>query len=198
MSSLASLLFTDYRRRVLDLLLLHPDQRYHVREIARKTDTAAGSLHRELAKLAVAGVLLREGTSNQVYYRANRDCLIFEELASISRKTSGLVDVLADVLEPLSETIEAAFVFGSTADGKESDGSDIDLMVIGTLSFADAVTALYPAQELLGREINPKVYSMAEWKKKLRDKGEDGFIRDVLRKPMLIVVGSSDELGVVR
>jgi len=43
-AKLAKLLFKDYRRRVLGLLLMHADKRYHVREIARLTDTVAGTL----------------------------------------------------------------------------------------------------------------------------------------------------------
>ena len=89
-SKLAELLFKDYRRQALGLLLLHADKRYHVREIARLTGTVAGTLHKELARLADAGLLLKETVGNQVFYEANRDCPIFEELASILRKTSGL------------------------------------------------------------------------------------------------------------
>ena len=57
MSALASLLFKEYRRQVLGLLLLHPDESYHMREIARLTHTQPGTLHKELAKLAEAGIL---------------------------------------------------------------------------------------------------------------------------------------------
>ena len=69
---LAELLFRGYRRRVL--LLLHADKRYHVREIARLTDNVAGTLHKELACLADAGLLLRETVANRGLYGANRDC----------------------------------------------------------------------------------------------------------------------------
>jgi DNA-binding transcriptional ArsR family regulator len=102
-----SLLFSEYRRRVLGLLLLHPDSRYHVREIARLTSTTAGTLHRELSKLAKAGVLIRETSGNQVYYQANRDFLIFQELTSILKKTTGLVDVLVESLASLAEKTRA-------------------------------------------------------------------------------------------
>jgi predicted transcriptional regulator len=57
--TLSSVLFADYRRRVLGLLLLHPEQRYYLRELARLTGTVPGTLKRELTKLADAGVLLR-------------------------------------------------------------------------------------------------------------------------------------------
>lgn len=87
--SLASLLFADYRRRVLGLLLLHPEQSYHLREIARLTGTVAGTLTRELTKLADTGVLTKTRVGNQLQFSANKNCPIFEELTSILRKTSG-------------------------------------------------------------------------------------------------------------
>src|SRR3990167_1508744 len=118
----SSLLFSEYRCRVLGLLLLHPENRYHVREIARLTNTTAGTLHRELSKLAKAKVLSRETSGNQVYYQANCDFPIFMELASILKKTSGLVDVLANTLIPLAEKIEVAFIFGSIARNTENMG----------------------------------------------------------------------------
>ena len=192
-SKLAELLFKGYRRRVLGLLLLHADKRYHVREIARLTDTVAGTLHKELARLADVGLLLKETVGNQVFYEANRDCPIFEELASIFRKTSGITDVLADALASFSNRIVAAFVFGSMASGKEAAGSDVDLLVIGEVGFTEVARAIYSAQEVLGREINPKVYSKEEWNQMLKNK--DAFIKEILKKPKLFIAGSEDELG---
>jgi len=95
MTPLTELLFSRYRRKLLGLLLLRPDQSFHVRELARLTALPPGTLHRELRQLAEAGLLLSERLGNQVRYRANRDCPIFPELASIFRKTSGLADVVA-------------------------------------------------------------------------------------------------------
>ena len=63
---LASLFFGSYRRRVLGLLLLHPDEAFHLREIARITDTQPGTLRRELKRLEEAGVLRSERLGNLV------------------------------------------------------------------------------------------------------------------------------------
>ena len=193
MSRLAELLFKDYRRRVLGLLLLHPDRKYHVREIARLTGTVAGTLHKELARLAEAGVLVKETAGNQVQYSANRNCPIFEELASILRKTSGVVDVLADALAPIAGRIDAAFVFGSLAAGKEITGSDVDVLVIGDVTFSEVANALYPAQDLLQREVNPKVYSKEEWKQ--MEENKDAFVKEIAAKPKLFILGTSDDFG---
>jgi predicted nucleotidyltransferase len=188
-----SILFSEYRRRVLGLLLLHPDERYHVREIARLTNTTAGTLHRELSKLAKASVLLRELSGNQVYYQANRNFPIYPELTSILKKTSGLVDVLFDSLAPLAEKIEVSCVFGSVAKGTENLGSDIDVLVIGDIDFTEIVTALYSAQTSLGREINPKIYSREQWKASLQK--QELFIQEILNNPKLFIMGAENDLG---
>ncbi len=191
--SLTSVLFPDYRRKVLALLLLHPDSSYHQREIARLTETQSGTLSRELVKLVSAGLAVKTRVGNQQHYRVNRDCPIFEELASILRKTSGLTDILAEALGPVADRIEAAFVFGSMASGKANSGSDIDLMILGTVTFGEVVAALYTCQERLGREINPKVYRQEEWQKLLAEGG--AFVTDLLEKPKLFVIGDAGELS---
>ena len=191
MVDLASLLFKDYRRRVLGLLLLHPDEAFHVREIARLTGTVAGTLHKELSRLAKAGLLVKRPQGNQLLYQANRDCPVFEELASILRKTSGLVDVLAEGLWPLADKINVALVFGSMASGKANAASDVDLLILGDVSFAEVVRCLHLFQQQLGREINPKVYTMAEWQKMLEE--QQGFACEVMDKPKLFVIGGMDD-----
>lgn len=193
-ASLAEILFPEYRRRVLGLLMLNPDKTYHVREIARLTGTAPGTLARELSKLAKASLLDRTKIGSQVHYSANRSCLIFSEVASILRKTSGLVDVLAQALAPEAEHIHAAFIFGSQASGKAVSRSDIDVMVIAEqLTFGDIVALLNSAQQELGREINPKLYSRAEWKQLAES--QNSFYRDIISKPKLFIIGDTHELG---
>lgn len=190
---LSDLLFAGYRQRVLGLLLLRPEQAYHVREIARLTDTPAGTLHKELSRLAEGGILRRAKRGNQVLYQADRACPIFEELASILRKTSGLASVIADALASEAAQIEAAFIFGSVAAGRDTAASDIDVMVIGDAGFSAVVTRLYPLQATLGREINPKVLSVTEWQKGVS--GRDPFLAEVRSKPKIFLIGGEHDLA---
>ena len=189
----ADILFGNYRRQVLGLLLLHPERSYYVREIARATGTTAGTLHKELKKLAAVGILSNERRGNQLAYQANRACPIFEELASIMRKTSGLADIIAQLLELLGARVKVAFVFGSLARATESTHSDVDVMVIGEAGFGEVVQLLYPVQADLGREVNPKVFAEDEWKSKVV--AADPFVLDVLAKPKIFLIGGPDELA---
>ena len=190
--SLSSTLFPGYRRRVLGLLLLHPEESLHGREIARRTGLPPGTLTRELKRLADVGLLNCERRGNQLVYSANRRSPIFEELAGILRKTSGLADVVAEALEPLTNRIGLAFIFGSVARGTEAQGSDVDLMIIGSVKFGEVVDALHLAQQQLSRDINPKVFTPREWRNRLQ--GGDPFLREVLASKKLFLIG--DENGI--
>lgn len=191
MSTLSSVLFTEYRGRVLGLLLLHPERSYYLREIARLTATLPGTLKREMDKLLEVGLLTVKKVGNQNHYQANRECPIYEDLSNVLRKTSGLSDVLMNALLPLSDKLQSAFVFGSVASGKVNAKSDIDLMLIGDVSYAEVVRRLHPLQGTLGREINPKIYADKEWNKLVKDNG--GFVHDVLSKPKLFIIGNEQQ-----
>lgn len=192
-AALSDLLFPNqYRRKVLGLLLMRPEQQIHLRELARVIGAAPGTLKKELDALCEAGLLRAERVGNQVRFCANTAHPVFPELQALIRKTIGLVDALRLSLAPLAGRIDAAFVFGSMASGTESAGSDIDLMVVGDAGFAEVVDATYEAQATLGREINPKVMSASEWQAKKAER--NAFLQDVLNKPRIMLIGDADAL----
>jgi len=189
----AELLFGAYRRGILSLLLLHPDESFYVREIARLTRTPAGSLHRELTLLTQAGLLVRSTMGNQVRFQADRACPIYEDLAAIFRKTTGLADVLREALSPLAPKIRLAFVFGSVAQGRERGSSDVDVLVVGAVPFDRVVETLSRTHERLRRDVNPVVMTEAAFHTKHRH-GER-FISRIVREPKIFLVGDARELG---
>jgi predicted nucleotidyltransferase len=191
-TDLGTVFFGAYRRQVLGLLLLHPGESFHLREIARATNTQPGTLRRELAQLADAGVLSREKVGNLVRYKADPACPIYDELRGILKKTAGVADVLREGLASLSDKISVAFVYGSVASGAERRSSDIDVIVVGSASFEEVVEALHSSQEELRREINPNVYSFVEFKKKAKEKGS--FLARVLDEPKLFILGKEHDL----
>lgn len=190
---LADLLLGQHRRRVLGILLLNPQASVHVRELARQTGSQPGTLNRELTKLAQAGVLLRQQVGNQVHYQANRACPVFEELAGLLRKTSGMATVLADALAPLSGRIQFALVFGSVARGEETAASDVDVLIVGDVGLAEVVEVLHPLQDRLRREINPVVYRPRDFLDKLAS--GNTWAKEVVTKPKLFLTGTADDFA---
>lgn len=192
-AQLVEVLFGAYRRQILGLMLLRPDESFYVREVERVTGVPAGSLHRELKALNEAGLLTRSTSGNQVRYQADRSCPIYDELAGIFRKTAGLADVLRDLLKPLAKKIDLAFVFGSLAQGKARPGSDIDLLVVGSAPFAAVVEACHAGTQKLGREVNPVVMTKSALLAKHRQ--GDRFISRVAKEPKIFLIGDESEFA---
>lgn len=193
MSQLSDALFTVTQQKVLGLLYGQPDRSFYMKEILRLTGMGVATIKRDLDRMLAAGILHMNKIGNQHHYQANPGCPIYVELITIVKKTVGLTEPIRQALSPLSKKIDWAFVFGSIASGKESAASDIDLMIIGEVGFSEAVNALYLVQEALGREVNPKIFRKSEWAK--LEKDNDAFIRDVMTKPRMDVMGGKDELG---
>ena len=191
--STSDLLFPlQYRGKALALLLLQPQRRLHVREIARLTGTVAGTMNKELDRLQRAGLLERHRVGNQLQFCANPQHPVFPELSALLRKTIGLADVLTLALTPLADRIAVAFVFGSIAKSSDTAASDVDVIIIGGVEFGEAVNVLYDAQKTLQREVNAKVFSVADWQAKMAS--NSSFVADVLAKPKLLLIGTLSEL----
>jgi predicted nucleotidyltransferase len=190
---LASVLFGKTKKSVLALLFMHAEESFYLRQIVRILGLGQGAVQRELANLSESGLIVREVKGNQVYYQANRKSPIFEELKSLMIKTAGVAEVLKGALSGLREKISLAFVYGSMATGTHKNTSDVDLMIIGQISFKEAVAALQPAQEKLGREVNPSVYSPQEFGKKFAEGHH--FLRSVSTSPKIFLIGEDRELA---
>ena len=193
MSQIGDALFTTTQQQVLGLLYGQPQRSFYTKEILRLTGMGVATIKRELDRMLAAGILQMTRIGNQHHYQANPQCPIYAELVGIVKKTFGVADVIRSALEPLAGSIEWAFVFGSVASGKESAASDIDILIIGSATFTDVVTVLYPVQESLGREVNPKIYRPEEWSRMQQSK--DAFVRDILAKPRMDVMGGKHEFG---
>lgn len=191
--TLSSTLFNKTRKAVLALLLSHADESFYVRQIVKAAGIGQGTVQRELARLTEAGLLVREQQGNQVFFKANRDCPIFNELKALITKTTGAADVLRQAFLKLSGKILVAFIHGSVAVGAERAGSDLDLVVIGEASFAEVVAALRSAENILGREINPTVYSPEEYKKKLV--GKHHFVTNLSKALKVFLIGDERDFA---
>jgi len=189
---LCSGLFGKTRQAVLALLYGRADDSFYTKQILDTVKIGRGTVQRELKNLTDTGIIIREVQGRQVYYHANEKCPIFEELKSIVRKTFGVADVIRQSLASSARKIRIAFIFGSVARSADDRRSDIDLMVVGRISFGDVVSLLGPAEEKLAREINPIVYPIAEFKKKV--KADHHFVKTVLEEEKIFVIGDENEL----
>jgi DNA-binding transcriptional ArsR family regulator len=186
-------LFPKTRQAVLATIYRDPTREWYLSNLARHLKVQPSSLQRELANLVDAGILRRRADGNRTYYSAEIESPIFGDLHGLLRRTAGLRDVLAEGLEPFSERIDVAFVYGSVARKDEHSASDVDLMVIGRVGLAELSPALKGAEEILLRPVNPSVYTANEVAEKLG--AGHHFLTSVMSREKLFVLGNTYDLA---
>lgn len=185
-------LFTSRARvELLKLFLMNADREFYMREAAGVSSLPLQAVQRETDKLVKSGLIVRRAHGNRVYFRANRQSPIFEEMRAIIFKTAGLGDVLRQSVQA-SGKVKAAFIFGSVAAGTEDISSDIDLLVIGSITGRELSSLLAPARETIDREINQITMDESEFRRRLRAK--DHFLTTLLEEPKLFLIGDESVL----
>lgn len=190
--SLSTVLFGKTRKAILALLYGNTDQAFYQREIVRRTGVGMGAAQREVKNLSIAGIIKRTVRGNQVYYQADVTCPVFKELKGLVVKTVGVADVLRTALKSISGNIRVAFIYGSFVRGEERNGSDVDIMLVGAVTFAEVSSVLSDAQNSLSREVNPTVYPVREFRKKISEGHH--FLRTVLSHEKIFLIGDENVL----
>lgn len=186
MELVASTLFGKTRRAVLAQLFLDPEREFRLRELARLTGISPGSVQHELRQLLQADLVTRTEERALVTYRANRASPVYGELRAIVEKTSGIDSMIRNALRKAGKKVRLALIYGSIARSANRAGSDVDVLVVGSLEFEQVLALLRPVEERIGREISPRLFSPAEFERK---RGTDRFLRSVLTGPTIPLLG---------
>ena len=192
MSPILEALFPEVRAKVLAAVFGQPDREWYLTELARTLKMQPSSLQRELEALSKAGILEQRRDGRRVYVKPDKNSPVFADLRGLLEKTAGVIPVLRSELEILGESIRLAFVYGSVARSEETSVSDIDLMVVGKAGLSDLIPALRNSERILGRPVNPSVYSSEEFQERVRS--ENHFLTTVLKGAKQFVKGGEDEL----
>jgi hypothetical protein len=171
--SSAQALFTQPQSKVLEWVFGQPERWYHIQELIRLTSLASASLQREVKRLHVAGLVVEERIGNLRRVKANPNNPVFADLANLVRKTMGTIPAIANALQPLASHLQVALVFGSVAKGTEHAASDVDVL---------------PLEEQLGRRIEVKLYTPAEFSARRAEAGS--VIQRILTGPIELLYGS--------
>lgn len=179
------------RQKVLAYFVTNQDSNLYLREIASILKEDAGNLSKELRRLEEAGVFMSLTRGNQKYFTLNKKYPLYKELKSTIFKTTGVEGSLRKIIES-TDGIQLSFIYGSFARNKENDMSDIDLLIIGNPDEDKVMKEIETLEKRLQREINYNIYPQKEFKAKMRKK--DSFIRNILKKPKIILKGSLNEI----
>ena len=196
-TSLADALFTTTQQRVLSLLFGQPSRSFFASELIELTGSGSGAVQRELKRLASSGLVTVTRIGKQKHYQANDASPVFEELCGLVVKTVAMVEPIRSALEPLTDRIALALVYGSVAKGTDRAASDIDLLVVADqVTLEEIYATLAPVEARLDRRINPALYTSLEFAD--RKAAGNAFLTRVLAGEHLVLIGGEDEPSVPR
>lgn len=181
--ALLDFLIPAREQRIIGALVLHPQASYSLNELIRIGGASRSQAAVIVDKLVAGGLALEDRVGNQRRIRVNSAWPLLAELRSMCVKSFGVAEPIGGALAPLLPRIELAFVFGSVAKSTDHAGSDIDLMVVGSVSNLELQDVLEPVNELLGRKVNFNVYSAREWKRLQADP----VIASILNGPRILL-----------
>nr|MBI4156930.1 nucleotidyltransferase domain-containing protein [Candidatus Woesearchaeota archaeon] len=175
----------DNKLLIINYLGKNPTKRFTMHELSKLIDIPYASFYRTVQQMNdVLGVEV-VGKSKTVYLKTNNPILkahltvsSYEEQKEFLEKKPVLKKISSEL-----NTNEIVVLFGSYAKGKETEKSDIDLLIINkngkkTLSFSKY-------ELLFKKKINPIFVTKKEFKKMLKDK-EENVGKQVLKNHIIL------------
>ena len=175
--------------RLLSELFLYATEHLSLSQLAERTGISPSGVHKEVARLESAGLVVSRRVGRTRLVSANQDSPFHGDLRSLLRKAFGPANLLAEGLSSV-EGVEGAFIYGSWAASEESNlgrpARDVDLMVLGTPDHDRLYAVTGEVEEMIGRPVNVAVFTPAEW-----EDDESGFAEAVKSGARIVLIGSS-------
>jgi predicted nucleotidyltransferase len=119
------ILSSKINQEILRFLCEHPNDSFYSSQIAQKTGFSVGGVNQALHLLAKNNLLKTDKKGRMTFYQANASSPIIRQFKVF--RTILSLDPLVKKLQPYAEK---AVLFGSSAEGTNTEDSDIDLLVI--------------------------------------------------------------------
>lgn len=175
------------KRKLLKLFVLHPEKSFYVREIEKLIQEPVAAVRRELGYLEKAGFLRSRKEGILKYFEVNRSFPFYPELKKMVYSTIGLGDYLKEKLHYV-DSVDLAFIYGSVAKDEESQQSDIDLLIVGTIVPRNLHEVISAIEKEVGREINYTLMTRKEFNERV--KRNDPFVTRILQEEKMLLRGT--------
>jgi predicted nucleotidyltransferase len=114
-------------QKILRFFLLHPKEAMFEREISRRTRLSPSSTNHSLKRLYKAGILNRRRNGKMCYYSVDTRNPYLREFKILNNLL-----LIEPVIERLKNHSHKIVLFGSWAEGTDTEDSDIDLFIVSS------------------------------------------------------------------
>jgi len=185
------------RVKILKLFLLHPQNKFYIRQLARDQKLQLNSVRRELENMEKFGILTssssnreetaQSGGQEKKYYRANLDFVLFDEIKALIVKAQILYEKDFIVKLQSAGRVKLLVLTGLFVNNQNSL---IDLLIVGKLNKVKLAKLIRELENELGKEINYTLFNSREFK--YRRDITDIFLYGILEGKKMVVI---DEIG---
>ncbi len=181
------------RVALLTKLLMNTEKNYYLRELAKELNIPYSMLYKEKNTLLSLGVINVERRGKINLISLNKQLSYYPELKGLVMKTTGIAGVIENFLKDVVG-IKFALIYGSFASGRETDSSDVDLLIIGDADEEKILDAVNEAERSIGREVNHILWSEKEFGNRIFERHH--LLINIVKGEIVMVVGSEDEFRV--
>lgn len=157
---LSGLISSKTRIKLLVRFFFNPKTRSYLRELAKEFNVSTNSVREELNQLTRTHLLKSRRSGRQVFYMANPQHPLFNELKSMVGKVMGIDQVIEGIVNRLGD-LEKAYLIDDYADGKDS--GIIDLVLVGNIDPFHLNDLSRKTERYIKRKIRTMVVSSEEF-----------------------------------
>ncbi len=157
---LTGIISSKTRIKLLVRLFYNPQARSYLRELAKEFNVSTNAIREELNSLRETNLLKSERSGRLVYYMANQDHPLFEDLKSMVGKVMGIDKVVDGIINRLGD-LESAYLIDDYAEGK--DTGIIDLLLVGDVDAYHLQDLSRKTERYIKRKIRSIVLSREEY-----------------------------------
>jgi predicted DNA-binding protein YlxM (UPF0122 family) len=130
MNLFEGLISSKTRVKLIIRLFFNPQTRSYLRELAKEFNVSTNSVREELNQLKRTHLLKSEKDGRQIYYMANQEHPLYQDLKSMVSKVMGIDKVVDGIISRLGD-LEKAYLIDDYAEGK--DTGVVDLLLVGNI-----------------------------------------------------------------
>ncbi len=172
-------------RKILNYFFVNPHESLYVNELSRKLTLDKRNLVKKIKELEREGILTHQARGNLKLYSINTRYPLYQEFRKIIMATVGVEEQLRHLLQRVGN-IKEVYIYGSYAKNTMDAHSDIDILVIGSVSAVAVQERIGKLQRELDREINVTVIDQVEFEQRV--KGKEPFISGILKQKHIKVL----------
>lgn len=158
----------------LEFFIENPYDEVYLREFSRKLKISPNTSQRFLNLFLKEGLITEIKRGNLRYFKPNLENLLFKHI----KKTYSIKKIIdSGIISSLNNFAAYLVLFGSMAKGLDDKNSDMDLLIISQnkKKIMEIISIL---QKKISAEINPHIFSWAEWKKQAQV--NKAFYQDII------------------